>query len=130
MTIALWFIASQGWLSYLVAGASKLRNPRWRRGEAIPALLSTTMWGGRREAALLRAHPRAGLVICWMTILGESSVPLSLVVPLPLALAILACAAVFHISTAFGMGLNVFVWAFPATYPAMIYCWYFVHGVH
>jgi hypothetical protein len=27
------------------------------------------------------------------------------------------------------MGLNSFVWAFGSTYPAIIFCWYWLHGV-
>jgi hypothetical protein len=130
ITISLWFIAAQGLLAYLVAGATKLREPAWRQGRAIPAIVATTMWGNRRDALLLRAHPRASFVLCWMTMVGECAVPLALVVPLPVTVAILAYAAGFHLLLAYEMGLNSFVWAFPATYPAILYCWYFLHGSH
>ena len=62
--------------------------------------------------------------------IGECSVPLSLVVPLPVALSILGCAATFHVASAAEMGLNGFMWAFGSTYPAIIYCWYWLHGAH
>jgi hypothetical protein len=130
MGFALAFIGAQACLSYFVAGSHKLLTPSWRRGSAIPLIATTVMWGHRREALVLRAHPWLGVVLCWMTMLGECSVPLSLVVPLPVALGILACAATFHIATAAEMGLNSFVWAFGSTYPAIIYCWYFLHGAH
>jgi hypothetical protein len=130
MSVALWFIAGQAWLAYFVAGSMKLRDPRWPRGQALAAITSTTMWGGRQVALLLRSHRRAGFVLCWMTMAGECSIPLTLAAPLPVSLALLACALFFHIATAVEMGLNAFVWAFAATYPAIIFCWYAVHGLH
>jgi hypothetical protein len=129
MTIALWFIAAQAWLSYFVAGASKLGTEAWRRGTAIPVVLSTVMWGNRRSAVLLSRHRGVALLLCWLTMLGECSIVLTLVVPLPIALALLAVALAFHVITAVEMGLNGFVWMFPSTYPAIVFCWYFVHGV-
>ena len=41
--------------------------------------------------------------------------------PRPLALAVLAAALVFHAGNAAIMGLNTFVWAFAATYPAILW---------
>jgi len=130
MGFALAFIGGQACLSYFVAGSHKFRAASWRSGTAIPLIASTLMWGRQREALLLRSRPGLGMVLCWTTMLGECSVPLSLVVPLPFALGILGCAAIFHVVTAAEMGLNSFVWAFGSTYPAIIYCWYWLHGVH
>ncbi len=130
MGFALAFIAGQSCLSYFVAGSRKLTEPSWRRGRAIPLIASTLMWGGQRQAVVLRSRPGLGFVLCWITMLGECAVPLALVVPLPVAVAILACAGTFHVATAVEMGLNSFVWAFFSTYPAIIYCWYWLHGVH
>jgi hypothetical protein len=130
MGFALAFVGGQACLSYFVAGSTKLREPSWRAGTAVPLIMATQMWGRRREALILGSHRELGLALCWVTMLGECSVPLSLVVPLPVALGILACAASFHIATAVEMGLNSFVWAFGSTYPAIIFCWYWLHGVH
>jgi len=126
---ALGFIAAQACLAYFVAGTAKLREPPWRSGRTITLLSSTLMWGNGRQAVVLKSHPRLALALCWVTMLGESTVPLALVVPLPAAIALLACAGLFHLLTAFEMGLNSFVWAFGSTYPAIIFCWYWLHGV-
>jgi hypothetical protein len=130
LTIALWYIAAQAWLCYFVAGSSKLTTKSWRHGEAVTSILSTVMWGNRHSARAFRGHRTVGYLVCWATMLFECSIPLTLVVPLPVTVALLGIALAFHIGAAIEMGLNNFVWMFPATYPAIIFCWYFVHGTH
>jgi hypothetical protein len=129
LIFALGFIAAEGCLAYFVAGASKLAEPSWRAGRMIPLISTTLMWGSRTQAVMLRSHRRLALALSWATMLGECSVPLTLVVPLPVALVLLGCAGAFHVITAFQMGLNNFVWGFGSTYPAIIFCWYWLHGV-
>jgi hypothetical protein len=121
MTFALGFIAAQSCLAYFVAGASKLREPSWRSGQAIPLISSTLTWGNRPQAVLLSTRHRLAVTLCWNTMLGECAVPLALVLPLPAALVVLGGAALFHIMTAIDMGLNGFVWAFGSTYPAILF---------
>lgn len=129
LIFAVVFIAAQACLAYLVAGASKMRQSSWRSGRALPLISATLMWGSGPHAVLLNSHRRLALVLCWATMLGECAVPLALVVPLPAALLILGIAAVFHVFLAIEMGLNSFVWAFGSTYPAIIFCWCWLHGV-
>jgi hypothetical protein len=129
LIFALAFIAAQGCLAYFVAGATKLAQPSWRSGRVIPLISSTLMWGNGSRAVMLKSHRRLALALCWITMLGECSVPLTLVVPLPVAIVLLGCAGAFHVITAVEMGLNSFVWAFGSTYPAIIFCWYWLHGV-
>lgn len=129
MRVALAFIAGQACLAYFVAGSRKLTNASWREGRAIPIIVSTVMWGNRREALLLRSHPGVGKVLCWSTMAGECAVPLALVVPLPWTVAILSCAGLFHLVTAVEMRLSPFVWAFASTYPAILFCSHWIqHG--
>jgi hypothetical protein len=128
LNFTLGFIAAQACLAYFVAGAAKLAEPSWRSGRAIPLISSTLTWGNGAHAAVLNSHRRLALALCWVTMLGECSVPLALVVPLPAAFAILGLAGFFHVLTAIEMGLNSFVWAFGSTYPAIIFCWYWLHG--
>ena len=111
LDFALVFIAAQACLAYFVAGASKLGTRSWRAGQAVTLISSTLMWGNGNRALMLRAHPRLAFGLCWATMLGECSVPLALVVPLPVAVALLACAGAFHVVTAMEMGLNNFVWS-------------------
>jgi hypothetical protein len=129
LTFALGFIAAQACLAYFVAGASKLAEPSWRSGRKISLLSSTLMWGNATHAVVLNSHRRLALALSWVTMLGECSVPLALVVPLPVTLAILGFAGMFHVLTAFELGLNNFVWAFGSTFPAVIFAWYWLHGV-
>jgi hypothetical protein len=128
MEFALGFIAAQACLSYFVAGATKLREPSWRTGRAIPLISSTLMWGRGREALVLNSHHRLALALCWLTMVGECAFSLTLAVPLRIAVLLLGCAFAFHVVTAIEMGLNSFVWAFGSTYPAIIFCWYFLRG--
>ncbi len=128
LIFALAFIAAQAFLAYFVAGAAKLAQPSWRSGQAIPLISSNLTWGNRSRAVLLKSHPRMSLALCWITMLGECSVPLTLVMPLPIAIAILACAGSFHVITAFEMGLNSFVWSFGSTFPVIIFWWFWLHG--
>jgi hypothetical protein len=128
MEFALEFIAAQACLSYFVAGASKFREPSWRSGQAVTFISSTLMWGNGRQAAALISHRRLAFALCWATMAGECAFPLTLAVPLQVTILLLTCAAVFHIMTAIEMGLNSFVWAFGSTYPAIIFCWYLLHG--
>lgn len=129
MGFALGFIAAQACLAYFVAGASKVAEPSWRTGQAIPLISSTLMWGNRSQALMLRSHHRLALALCWATMLGECAFPLVLAVPLPVTILLLSVTAGFHVLLAVEMGLNSFVWAFGSTYPAIIFCWYWLHGV-
>jgi hypothetical protein len=129
LVFALGFIAAQACLAYFVAGASKLAERSWRTGQALPLISSTLMWGSRSQALMLRSHHRLALALCWATMLAECAFPLVLAVPLPVTILLLSVTAAFHVFTAIEMGLNSFVWAFGSTYPAIIFCWYWLHGV-
>jgi hypothetical protein len=129
MGFALGFIAAQACLAYFVAGSSKVREPSWRAGQAIPLISSTLMWGNGSAALVLRSHRRLALALCWGTMLGECAFPIVLAVPLPVTVLLLSVTAAFHVLLAVEMGLNSFVWAFGSTYPAIIFCWYWLHGV-
>jgi hypothetical protein len=129
MQFALAFIAAQAALAYFVAGAAKMAQPEWRQGRALPLIASTVTWGGRREAVYLKAHAPVALALCWSTMVFECLVPASLALPLPLMICVLAGALAFHVVIAFEMGLNAFVWAYASTYPALIFAWYWLHGV-
>jgi hypothetical protein len=52
----------------------------------------------------------------------ESTFPLVLIVPRPVAYAMVASGVLFHLSNGFLMGLNDFFWLFVAAYPALLYC--------
>jgi hypothetical protein len=56
----------------------------------------------------------------------EVLLPASLFAPRPIFLCALAAMLVFHIACAVTMGLNTFVWAFAACYPAVLWSWQYL----
>lgn len=121
LSLAVWFISSQLMLSYVTAGIAKLRSPVWRQGEALAGILSTEVHGHPVAAAGLRQFGIASKAAGWGVMIFECAFPLLFFGPQWMAVAALAVGLVFHVACAATMGLNNFLWAFPATYPCM-YC--------
>ena len=119
---SLWFIAIQGCLSYFVAGIAKVFSPVWRSGEAVRRILSTRTYGSSVAANLVSGRHAICVVLSWLLMLFECSFPLALAFG-KTGFAIFAVLGIlFHITNAVIMGLNTFVWAFVATYPAILFC--------
>jgi hypothetical protein len=117
----LWFIALQACLSYATSGLAKLASPTWRQGDALLRILSTETYGCERLARLLQQRRWLQSSLCWSVILVETLFPLALVLPAPWAWVFLGGGIVFHLLCAAIMGFNSFLWAFGATYPAIVY---------
>jgi hypothetical protein len=118
---ALWFIGLQCLLSYLTSGVAKLAGRSWRDGTGLLGVLNTKTYGGRRLAAVLAGRRGLAVALSWTVILTEALFVLVLVVPDQGIALMLAGGVAFHVGTAVVMGLNAFVWAFGATYPAIAY---------
>jgi hypothetical protein len=116
------FLTLQLCLAYFAAGSHKLRSPYWRSGYALPGLLSARLFGFPGFGAWLDRHGLVAWCLSWATIGWQVSFPVVLIAPREIGLFYLACGVLFHLSTAFTMGLNKFIWAFLALYPAAIYC--------
>jgi len=116
-----WFLALQAALAYVTAGVVKLRNPAWRDGSLLRGVLGTEFYGHAALARLLQ-RPAAARAAIWAVIAFELSFPLVFFCPPPLVLAWLAAGLLFHGTLAVAMGLNAFVWAFAAAYPAIYWC--------
>jgi hypothetical protein len=116
------FLTLQLCLAYFAAGFHKLRSPVWRSGYALPGLLSARLFGFPAFGAWLARHRLLAWSLAWATIVWEVSFPVVLVAPREICLGCFACGVLFHLGTAFTMGLNKFIWAFLALYPAAIYC--------
>jgi hypothetical protein len=114
------FLAAEVSLAMFTSGFSKLGSTVWLEGRSLAKTLTTVGYGDPVVSRLLWRHPELGRVASWATIAVEVSFPLALVLPLPLAVALLATALVFHVSCARIMALGPFVWAFGATYPCVI----------
>lgn len=121
LAYATMFLAAQVSLAYVTAGISKLVSPVWRSGTALPAILATSghghAWAGRK----LQAHAGISMALTWGVILLEVLFPALLLGPREVALVALVAGLAFHIGCALLMGLNSFVWAFPATYPCLLF---------
>jgi hypothetical protein len=113
------FIALQGVGAYFVSGVTKLHIPTWRDGTLLAGILRTRLYGHAIPAGLVSPGPRARLAAGFV-IAFECAFPLALLGP-DWALAFCGGALLFHALNAWWMGLNQFVWIFPATYPAVIY---------
>jgi hypothetical protein len=119
---SLWFIAFQGCLSYCAAGIAKVVSPVWRSGEAVRGILGTRTYGSRTSASLVRRYDGTCVALSWLLMLFECSFPLALAFGETGFVVFAVLGVLFHISNAVIMGLNTFVWAFVATYPAILYC--------
>lgn len=115
------FIAGQSCLSYFVAGMAKARSPVWLSGMALPRVLQTATYGNPPFGRWLERHPLLAKLGCWSVITFECIFPLALCAPQKLCVAILLAGALFHLANAYLMGLNVFLWTFLASYPAIIF---------
>jgi hypothetical protein len=119
-SVSIYFLAGQSVLSYLVAGVAKIPGPLWKEGLAVQLILSTRTYGTPWFGRLLWDHPYLGRAVTWGVVVWEVLFPAAMLHP-GTAVAALALGVGFHLATAFTMGLNTFVWAFLATYPAILY---------
>lgn len=113
------FLGAQSMLSYLIAGLAKLASPTWMDGTAIRDVFRTRIFGERRLFAFVRDRPRLRLLIGRSVAIGETVVPLALLLRPRHRRIVLTLLTLFHAGTAVVMGLNRFPWAFMATYPAV-----------
>jgi hypothetical protein len=114
-----YFICLQATLSYVTAGIAKAISPAWRSGKALPAVINTATYGNRGFSTLLAKRTEISGILCWAVILFECAFPIALIAPRWLLISLLIMGLGFHISNAVMMGLNVFVWSFLGTYPAI-----------
>lgn len=119
--VALYFIAAQVCLAYFTSGFAKILHADWRDGTALAGVMRTRTWGNEKTARWLAAHPSSCRWLSRALISGEAAFPLVLLAPPPLLPVLIGAGLGFHVLIAFVMGLNCFVWAFAATYPAVVY---------
>ena len=121
-TIYLWFVAFQACLSYTTAGIAKATAGGWWDGSYLTGVFATRMYGAAGFARALRKYPPLAKTLSLALITWESLFPLSLIAPEEVTAAFLIVGCGFHVANAFLMGLNTFLWAFLATYPAIVFC--------
>lgn len=119
-TAAVWFLAAQLALSYMTSGIAKAISPLWRSGRAVAEVVGTASYGTRGFLDIVQRY-RLSYALSWGTILFEVAGPLCITLGVGPTLAFLAAGVAFHVGIAAVMGLNSFVWAFLATYPAVLF---------
>jgi hypothetical protein len=119
---ALVSVAGQALLEYVGAGWTKLQHWRaWASGRHLQEIFASSSYGNRIVAAQLANHPAVGGLVSLGVIALELVVPFSLLLHAPFAEILLAAVLAFHVTAAATMGLNTFVWAYVATYPAILH---------
>lgn len=107
------YVCAQLILSYFIAGVVKLGRPEWRSGAALSRILAT-----RRVGVSWSITPPRWCG--WGAIAFECLFPCALLGP-RVAVTLLAIGAVFHTANALLLGLNRFLFAWIAAYPALLY---------
>jgi hypothetical protein len=120
--LCLSFVAAQACLSYFTAGAAKCWARGWRDGTFLPSVLRTCSYGGTHVGEFFARRRLLARVAANGMMFYECAFPLVVLAPRPVVLGWLSCGLAFHVSVAAIMGLNNFVWAFGATYPAIFWC--------
>ena len=118
----LWLIAGQCALAYGTSGLLKWRQtPEWRNGSAVGLLLRHEFMGNAGIAAWLNARPAVNRTVTWGVLGLELFFPLALVGGVPVAAGFVTGAFLMHLGIGHFMGLAPFLWAFLASYPAVIF---------
>lgn len=117
----LWYVAVQTVLSYSIAGAVKLRQADWRSGRALARFLSGPPYDPPQAFATLAKRTGTVRLIAWGIMGFEAAFPLALSSPMA-CVSFLGAAFVFHLLNVAVFGLNRFVFAWLAAYPALLYC--------
>lgn len=114
------YIAVQVTLSYFIAGVAKLKEAAWRNGAALRVFVTSTRYGAPRCVRRLLDGERRCRVFSWGVLLFECGFPLAWADP-RLCLALLAVSFAFHLGNSLVFGLNRFLFAWSAAYPALLF---------
>ncbi|MCL6302929.1 alpha/beta fold hydrolase [Streptomyces kronopolitis] len=118
---ALWYVALQANLSYLVSGWVKLLGPDWRDATALGGVLRTKTYGHEPSFKLTQRSPRGARFVTYGVLALECLFPIAYLGKGALVRPIITCAAAFHTANGFVMGLGRFVSSFVAMHPAIAY---------
>jgi hypothetical protein len=117
--VGLGYIAAQLVLSYVLAGVAKLREPRWRDGSALAALVALPSYGVPPALIGFLTRPAIARTAGYALLAFELGFPIALVDPTACRV-LLVLAALFHLGNAIVFGLDRFLWAWLAAFPAVI----------
>lgn len=114
------YVAVQVTLSYFIAGVAKLKEAAWRDGTALRAFTRSRRHGAPPFVSRLLAGKRRCLALSWGVLLFECGFPLAWLDP-RVCLAFLALGLGFHLANSVVFGLNRFLFAWSAAYPALLF---------
>ncbi len=118
--LALGYLAVQLVLSYVVSGWVKVRHRDWRTGRALADVFAFSAYPVSEDLRGLARRPRLLRLASWGVIGFELGFPLVLISVWSVAAGLIV-ALTFHIANAALFGLNRFVWAWLAAFPALIW---------
>lgn len=113
-----YYIAVQTCLSYFLAGVVKIKEPSWRSGSALVTFVRLQRYAVPQPARRWLEVPWLAGVTSTLLVTFECTFPFALWQP-RWALIYLALGLCFHLANSWLFGLNRFLWAWAATYPAV-----------
>jgi hypothetical protein len=119
--IGLFFLSAELSLAYATSALVKIVRSEWRSGQFLTEIFASETFGRRWAFKFLTARPQRAKWTSQVVIYGELLCCLAPWSPPHMAWALLAGAALFHIGVGVTMGLNMFVFAFAAAFPAAVY---------
>jgi hypothetical protein len=118
---ALIFIAAQAALSYGTSGLLKAQQAGWRNGDFVTEILATSSFGSRQLMRLFQAYLPLRKWCGRFVAFGDCLLALAALLPPVACSLVLIFGLSLHIGIARILGLNTFLWAFVATYPAIMF---------
>ncbi|HEV3269076.1 MAG TPA: hypothetical protein VGZ69_00270 [Candidatus Rhabdochlamydia sp.] len=128
-TICLLFIAGELLASYFIAGFHKLISPMWRKSSALHGIFSTRSYGHGFFFQLISRIQLLATFLSWFVFLFEMLFFTVLFFHPMYTILFCIIGFLFHVFNAIFMGLNNFLFAFSAAYPALFYCVNYIHGI-
>jgi hypothetical protein len=113
------YAAIQLVMSYAISGVAKLGDARWRDGTALRIVVRLPQYGVPASLAALLSRPSMRLA-SWGMLAFECGFPIALA-DRTACVILLGAGATFHFVNAVVFGLNRFLWAWIAAYPALLF---------
>ncbi|MCB0348082.1 MAG: HTTM domain-containing protein, partial [Bdellovibrionales bacterium] len=120
------YLGVQVVLSYFISGVVKLKQPTWRSGESLLYLIQSSNYQIPDKTKHLITNKKVAAALSWVVIIFEISSPLVLLSP-NICFFYLVIATTFHIANFYVFGLNRFIFAWLASYPALVYLTFMIH---
>ena len=128
--ICIFYIGVQAALSYAVAGVSKILKPDWRNGKNLYKIINKSHY---LIPETIRKKPIRKFnfytLLSWLVMLTEIGLVLGFF-NLKIGVILIVCFLIFHLINVLTLGLNRFFFAWLASYPSLLFCFYVVQLKH